>query len=103
MVEGGVTRSPVRVLSLLAATILLVFVVWQAPHTVHHLLEDGADLQHGCVLATSADRTPATQAETVVLLHLERTDLGVLATELSSVPALAIAPFPARAPPARAV
>jgi hypothetical protein len=80
--------------------LLVVVTVWQAPHTVHHLLEEGADGDRGCAVASSAERTPAIAPGVVVVA-------AVASEEFASVPAgqptLAVparAAFSARAPPA---
>lgn len=95
---GGFPRL-LKVLAPLAATLLFVVAVWQAPHTVHHLLEQEPDAQHECLLAASAERTQATAADIVVVIHVNVADLGVLLGEPFAVPAAPAAPFLARAPP----
>ena len=95
---GGFPRL-LRILAPLAATLLLVVAIWQAPHTVHHLLEQEVDAQHECLLATSAERSQAAATDIVVVLPVDGADLGVLLAEPPAVPAPPTAPFPARAPP----
>lgn len=102
MVVGGFPRL-LRILAPLAAILLPVVAVWQAPHTVHHLLEPEADAQHECLLASSAERAPATAAAVVVVLPVDVAAIGMLLAEPPAVPAPLTAPFPARAPPLSAV
>jgi hypothetical protein len=99
---GGFPRL-LRIVAPLMALLLLAVAVEQAPHTVHHVFEPEAEAQPECLLAVSAERTPAMVAEIVVVLPVEADDLGVLLAEYLEVPSPSPSPFPARAPPSSAV
>jgi hypothetical protein len=98
---ADLVRSPRRGLSLLAATLLLGFVVYQAPHTVHHLFESTADEQTECAFASSAERTQTTAGAVLAFGPPHEIPLGVMPRDLPALPSLALAPSRARAPPAR--
>jgi len=95
--------SPLRILAPIAAILLVAVAAGQAPHTVHHFFEPEADSQHECLLAFSAERAQATAAEVIVVLPVEAAEPGVLLAEPLAVPAPALSPSPARAPPLSAV
>jgi len=44
-------RAP---LLLLASTVYVAVLIWQAPHTVHHFFEHDAEKQNECALSASA-------------------------------------------------
>jgi hypothetical protein len=102
MVVIGLTRL-LRIVAPIAAILLVVIAVEQAPHTVHHLFEPEADAQHECLLAVSAERAQATATEVVVILPVEAANLGLLLAEPLAVSTPSRSPFPARAPPRSAV
>jgi hypothetical protein len=88
-----------RLLSPVAAAVLLIVAVWQAPHTVHHLMEEGSDGDPGCPVATSAERAQATAPAVVVLIQVDAADFRVHPGEQPAAPAPPLVSFPARAPP----
>jgi hypothetical protein len=61
-----------RSLALFLAALLGVFVVWQAPHTVHHFFEPESEDPEHCALAASVDRGLATETAEVVVAELPR-------------------------------
>jgi hypothetical protein len=102
MAVGGFPRL-LRVLSPGVAALLAVVTVWQAPHTVHHLLEEGADGDRGCVVATSAERTPATAHGVVVVAAVASSEFGSVPAGQPTLPVPPTAPVSARAPPRSSV
>ena len=101
MAVGGFPRL-LRVLSPGAAALLLVVAVWQAPHTVHHLLEERTDGER-CPAAASAERAQATAPDVVVLVPVDGAVLGAILAQQPAVSAAPTAPSPARGPPLFAV
>jgi hypothetical protein len=99
LVAFGFPR-PLRVLSAGAAALLLVVTVWQAPHTVHHLLEEGADGDRGCAVATSAERTPAIAPGVVIVAAVASAEFTSVPAGQPTLPIPASEAFSARAPPA---
>lgn len=102
MVVGGFPRL-LKILTPLVAMLLVVVAAEQAPHTVHHVFEPEAEAQPECLLAVSAERTPAAAAEVVVVLPVEAADLAVRLAESQAAPSPALSPFPPRGPPFSAV
>jgi hypothetical protein len=61
-------RSQVRtLLPLLVATVHLGFLVWQAPHTVHHFFERELEKHNECAFSAAAERSSGT---TVALVSI---------------------------------
>jgi hypothetical protein len=86
-------------LALFLALFFGAFVVWQAPHTVHHLFDPETEDQRECAFAASADRGQATETAEIVVAELPRPS-GTAAPSLASiVRALAQPERDARAPP----
>jgi len=97
MVRGPL-RAGLRLTAFLAAAMLAAVVVWQAPHTVHHLFDrDHVEPHHECVFAASAERGLSTAAEMVTLLAVH----DVAVSTVAASPLLLPEP-PARLPVARA-
>src|SRR5262245_49141988 len=74
MGAGGIIRRPMpatskgrALLPLLVATVHLAFLVWQAPHTVHHFFEREFEKQNECAFSAAADRSSGT---TVALVSI---------------------------------
>ena len=44
----------------LAAAVYAAFLIWQAPHTVHHFFERDAETQNECALGAAAERSSGT-------------------------------------------
>lgn len=47
-------------LPLLVAAVHVAFLVWQAPHTVHHFFERELEKQNECALSAAAERSSGT-------------------------------------------
>ena len=93
-------RPARRLTALLASAMLMAVVVWQAPHTVHHLFDpDDVRPQHECVLATSAERGLSTAAEAVTFVALHDVDVWQVVAIHPLLPEPAARPAVARAPP----
>jgi hypothetical protein len=95
------TRSPLSVLSLLAATFILAFTVYQAPHTVHHLFESTAEEPPECSFASQAERTQTIAAAVLEVTHVQALGVGLLTVDSPFLPSLALTPSRARGPPPR--
>lgn len=52
-------------LPLLAAAVHIAFLVWQAPHTVHHFFERDLEQQNECALSAAAERSSGTTVASV--------------------------------------
>ena len=52
-------------LPLLAAAVYAAVLIWQAPHTVHHVFEHDAEKQNECALSASAERSAGTTVSIV--------------------------------------
>lgn len=104
--EGGDPRAirraapPSRALAVFLAGLLFVVVVWQAPHSVHHLFEGGDELHDECAVAALAERTPAAAEAVVIILPVHSLLAAARAVDEPSPRILAHAPTDARAPPA---
>ena len=86
-------------LGLFLALFLGVFVVWQAPHTVHHFFDPETEDQRECAFAASADRGEATETSGIVVAELPR-PCGTAAPPVGAIaPWLAPPERDARAPP----
>ena len=55
-------------LPLLASTVYVAVLIWQAPHTVHHFFEHDAEKQNECALSASAERSPGTTVSVVSIV-----------------------------------
>ena len=97
---GAPLRSSPRLTALLMAAMLAVVVVWQAPHTVHHLFDsDEVHPSHECVFAASAERGVSTAAESITLLAVHHVTLSVVVSGHSLLPNAPSRTAVARAPP----
>jgi hypothetical protein len=86
--------------ALLAAALFAAVLVWQAPHTVHHLFDrDHVQPQQECVFAASAERSVATVAEPVIFLPIHGVTTPVLVSSRPVPSYQPSRPAPARAPP----
>ena len=52
-------------LTLLAVAVYAAVLVWQAPHTVHHVFEHDAEKQNECALSAAAERSSGTTVSIV--------------------------------------
>ena len=85
--------------ALFLAAFLAAFVVWQAPHTVHHVFEPEAEDREDCALAASADRGQATETTEIVVAELPRSSGTTSPSRRPSLRAVALPERDARAPP----
>ncbi|HEY3066992.1 MAG TPA: hypothetical protein VGL09_14455 [Methylomirabilota bacterium] len=98
---GDPLRSSPRLTALLLAVMLAVVVVWQAPHTVHHLFDsDEVQPAHECVFAAIAERGVSTAAESVTLHAVHDVTLPLVVSSRSLLPVAPSRTAAARAPPA---
>jgi hypothetical protein len=94
-------RSRLRLrptLGLLAAGLLLAFLLGQSPHLVHHLFETG-QIQTDCTFASTGERTQGLPADVVTLVPVHQIGAGGFAATQPVSPDFAPSPFQARAPP----
>jgi hypothetical protein len=87
-----------QTVSLLLSGLLVVFLVRQAPHLVHHFFEP-KHVQNECPLAASGDRTHGLQAEPVVVVVAPEISTPAVASVCSATPSVAVLAFFGRAPP----
>ena len=88
--------------ALLAAAVYVAFLVWQAPHTVHHFFEHDAEKANECALSAAAERSAGTTVAGVSIVPVAGLELAVapVAPELFARPApFVLGP---RAPPSPA-
>ena len=64
-------------LPLLASTFYVAVLIWQAPHTVHHFFEHGAEKQNECALSASAERSAGTTVTNITLVPVAGLELPV--------------------------
>lgn len=71
-------------LPLLASTVYVAVLIWQAPHTVHHFFEHNAEKQNECALSASAERSAGTTVASISLVPVAGLELAVapVATDL---------------------
>jgi hypothetical protein len=93
------TPTARALLPLLAATVYVAFLVWQAPHTVHHFFERDVEKQNECALSAAAERSSGTTVASVSLAPVAAVELpiAVVASILFPRPALSV--LGPRAPP----
>jgi hypothetical protein len=98
---GAPLRSLPRLTALVMAAMLAAVVVWQAPHTVHHLFDpDEVQPPHECVFAAVAERGVSTAAESFTLLAVHDVTLPLVVSVHSLLPEEPSRTAGARAPPA---
>ena len=88
-----------QTVSLLLTGLLLLFLVRQAPHLVHHFFEP-QHVQNECPLAASGDRTHGLQAAPIVVVAAPEISTPGVASVCSATPSVAVLAFFGRAPPA---
>ena len=64
-------------LPLLASTLYVAVVIWQAPHTVHHFFEHDPEKQNECALSASAERSAGATVAGVSLVPVAGLELPV--------------------------
>jgi hypothetical protein len=91
-------RARAGLLALLAA-VYVAYLVWQAPHTVHHFFEHDAETQNECALNAAAERSTGTTVDVVSIAPFAALELSaeIVASEL--IPRTSTVVFGPRAPP----
>ena len=86
-------------LPLLASTVYVAVLIWQAPHSVHHFFEHDAEKQNECALSASAELSAGTTAASINLVPVAGLEVSVAPVALD----LVVRPTPSvhgpRAPP----
>jgi hypothetical protein len=85
-----------------AAAAYVAFLVWQAPHTVHHFFEHDAEKQNECALGAAAERAAGTTPTTLSLAPVAGHELAlaVVAPDVCARPIRSV--LGPRAPPSPA-
>lgn len=96
-------RALSRSLALLAAAVLVVLGVVEAPHTVHHFFAGGAEASPECALASAADHTQAEPVPAGLQAPIQEVDLALPTAPSGPLPSRVLGRSPARAPPTPAV
>jgi hypothetical protein len=92
--------APVRArLSLLAVVVHVAFLIWQAPHTVHHFFEPEVDTQHECAFAGAVERSAGTTVTIVGIVPVAGIELSVATVSPSLRERSAPSVLGPRAPP----
>jgi hypothetical protein len=86
------TPKPRAWLPVLAAAVYVAFLVWQAPHTVHHFFERDTEKPNECAFSAAAERSAGGTVASAGLAPVDGVELPVVPH--------AWRPF---APPARSV
>jgi hypothetical protein len=60
-----------RTLTTLLAAVYVGWLVWQAPHTVHHFFEHDAEKHNECALNVAAERSSGTTVDVVVIVPVD--------------------------------
>ena len=86
-------------LPLLASTVYVAVLIWQAPHTVHHFFEHDAEKQNECSLSASAERSAGTTVAGISLVPV--VGLELLVATVAADPFVRLTPsvHGPRAPP----
>lgn len=86
-------------LPLLAATVHIAFLVWQAPHTVHHFFERELERQDECAFSAAAERSSGTPVAPISLVPVGPAGPLVALAALAFVPGPTPSALGPRAPP----
>jgi hypothetical protein len=86
-------------LPLLASTLYVAVLVWQAPHTVHHFFEHDAEKQNECALSASAERSAGTTVTSISLVPVAGLELSVAPVAADVFVRLTLFVHGPRAPP----
>jgi hypothetical protein len=65
-------------LPLLAALSYVAFLVWQAPHTVHHFFEGETEKPNECALSAAAERSSGTTVASISLAPVAGLELSLV-------------------------
>jgi len=91
---------PVRArLPLLAAVAYVAFLIWQAPHTVHHFFEPAVEKQNECAFAGAVERSAGTTVTIAGIVLLAGVELSVATVPPSRCDRPSISVLGPRAPP----
>ena len=91
-------RARGGLLALLAA-VYVAYLVWQAPHTVHHFFEHDAEAQNECALNASAERVSGTTVDLVSIAPVGAVEPPILVVAPPLAPRRSLAVLGPRAPP----
>lgn len=83
----------------LAAAVYVAFLVWQAPHTVHHFFERDAEKPNECAFSAAAERSAGTTVAAVGLVPVAGLELPVGPVAFDHVARQVRAVLGPRAPP----
>lgn len=86
-------------LPLLAATVHLAFLVWQAPHTVHHFFERELEKQNECAFSAAAERSSGTPVVPITIAPVAAAQPLVTIVTPAFVPQPTRSALGPRAPP----
>jgi hypothetical protein len=88
-----------RALWTLLAAVYVGWLVWQAPHTVHHFFEHDAEKQNECALNAAAERSSGTTVDIVQIVPVDVHELPAEIAAQAFVPRTSRIVFGPRAPP----
>ena len=84
---------------MLAAAAYVAFLVWQAPHTVHHFFERGAENQNECALGAAAERSSGTTVASISIVPVAGVEPSIATVTPAPFPRLTPSVLRPRAPP----
>ena len=96
------SRLRARLPLLLTAILHVVFLIAQAPHTVHHFFEPEVEQQNECAFAAAAERSTGATATSISLAPLAGVELPVTAVSVPLFARPVVAVSGPRAPPVSA-
>jgi hypothetical protein len=97
------STSRARVLvPVLAAAAYLIFLVWQAPHTVHHFFEPEVEKHDECALSAAAERSSGITVASFSLVPVAALELSLAPVAAALVSRRTTSVLGPRAPPASA-
>ncbi len=86
-------------LTLLASTVYVAVLIWQAPHTVHHFFEHDAEKQNECALSASAERSAGTTVTSISLVPVAGLEVPVAPVAADLFVRFTLSIYGPRAPP----
>lgn len=86
-------------LPLLLAAVHVAFLVWQAPHTVHHFFERELEKQNECALSAAAERSSGTTVASIGIAPVAAAEPLIAIVVPAFVPRGTPFVFGPRAPP----
>jgi hypothetical protein len=87
---------------LLAAAMYVAFLVWQAPHTVHHFFERELGKQNECAFSAAAERSSGTTVASFSIAPVADAEPLIAIVPPACVPRPTPSVLGPRAPPASA-